>query len=67
MADYTNTSGATFVLPDGAEVANGATVDLDKDTAGIAGVSQMIEAGKLVAQEQKRGRPAKVADNPDGE
>lgn len=61
MAVYTNTSGAAFVLPDGTEVANGATVDLDKATAEIAGVAQMIEAGKLVAQEPKRGRPPKVA------
>jgi hypothetical protein len=62
MAEYVNTSGATFVLPDGTSVANGDAVDLDKATAEIAGVAQMIEAGKLVAQEPKRGRPPKVAD-----
>lgn len=63
MAVYKNTSGATFVLPDGAEVANGATVDMASATAEIAGVAQMIESGKLVShsQETKRGRPPKVA------
>jgi len=61
MAGYINTSGAMFVLPDGTEVPNGAAVDLDKATAEIAGVAQMINAGKLVAQEPKRGRPPKVA------
>ena len=61
MAGYINTSGATFVLPDGTEIASGAAVDLDKATAEIAGVAQMIDAGKLVAQEPKRGRPPKVA------
>lgn len=67
MAGYTNTSGATFVLPDGTEVAKGATVDLDKATAEIAGVAQMIESGKLAAQEPKRGRPPKVADGAETE
>lgn len=68
MAGFVNQSGALFVLPDGVEVPNGATVDLDAATAEIAGVAQMIEAGKLVAQEVKRGRKPKAAgdDTVDG-
>ena len=48
MAAYENASGATFVLPDGSEVQDGATVDIADDVAGIPGVLQMIEGGKLV-------------------
>lgn len=62
MAGYKNTSGAVFTLPDGCNVASGETVDLDDATLANAGVSQFIEAGKLVEVEPdkpKRGRPAK--------
>lgn len=62
MAGYKNTSGAVFTLPDGRNVGNGETVDLDADTLANAGVSQFIAAGKMVEVEPdkpKRGRPAK--------
>jgi Ca2+-binding RTX toxin-like protein len=62
MAVYLNQSGARFVLPNGTDVESGGTIDLDAATASIAGVAQMIEAGKLVAQ-GKRGRPPKAADD----
>lgn len=70
MAGYKNTSGAVFTLPDGRNVAHGETIDLDAKTIAIPGVSQFIAAGKMVEQEAdkpKRGRPAKVADEPETE
>lgn len=70
MADYKNTSGADFAMPDGRTVAHGATIDLDAKALSIPGVAQFVEAGKLVATEPekpKRGRPAKVADEGESE
>jgi hypothetical protein len=67
MPALTNVSGAMFVLPDGTEIPNGESADVEAETLEIAGVAQMVEAGKLTVEEPKRGRPPKVASESETE
>lgn len=63
MATYTNQSGGSVILPDGTEIKAGASAEISKDVADNAGVSQMIEAGMLVAEKQASKPKPKTSDD----
>ena len=57
MAVYRNNHGGAIVLPDGVEIAAGATVEISADVAGLSGVAALIEAGGLVlAKAEKQAK-----------
>lgn len=59
MAEFKNLSGGSLILPDGTEIKAGASAEVSDKDLKVPGVSQWVDAGWLVGEKPKVGRPPK--------